>query len=246
VAAKKGLFEVADGGTLFLDEVASMPSSLQVKLLRALQEGAFFPVGGTQEIKVDVRVIAASNQDLSQAVAQGAFREDLYYRLNVIPVHIPPLRERREDILLLATHFLEKYKASLPKALEGFSKEAAELLLCYDWPGNVRELENAVEHGVTLAKGPFVEVADLPDIRQVVLSQASSWIAGFIAQPLRVARQMFEREYFRELLKISQGNVSETARMARIARQNLQAKLKILDLNPRDVPRRPKSPPPQV
>ncbi|MCZ6550650.1 MAG: sigma-54 dependent transcriptional regulator, partial [candidate division NC10 bacterium] len=145
VAAKAGLFEVADGGTIFLDEIAETSPAIQVKLLRVLQERIFRRVGGTDDIEVDVRVIAATHQELQELIQKGQFREDLYYRLNVIPVHLAPLRERREDIPLLAMNFLAKYSEETKRPIRGVAPEAMELFLRYDWPGNVRELENAIE-----------------------------------------------------------------------------------------------------
>src|SRR5687767_842443 len=160
VGARQGRFEQAHKGTLFLDEVGTMITALQMKLLRALQEREFARVGDTQAIKVDVRVIAATNSDLAKMVSDGAFREDLYYRLNVIPIQLPPLRERREDIPLLAKHFLEKFAPGVPMQ---FSQGAMRVLMAYPWPGNVRQLENAVERAVTLRSGRTeIDVADLP------------------------------------------------------------------------------------
>jgi two-component system response regulator PilR (NtrC family) len=150
IANKRGLLEMAEAGTLFMDEIGELPLSLQVKLLRVIQEREFKRVGGTEDIKVDVRIISASNQDLQQKVAHGGFREDLFYRLNVIQIKLPPLRERKEDITLLVNHFVRKYSADTGKKIEGISPEAMELLLGYDFPGNVRELENIIERSITL------------------------------------------------------------------------------------------------
>ena len=152
----------ADGGTLFLDEVADLSPVTQPKILRVLQEGEFDRLGGTRSIKVDVRLVAASNQDLAQLVKERRFREDLFYRLNVITVHVPPLRERREDIPLLAEHFLRVYAAKNNRRLEGLTDDALKRLEAYAWPGNVRELENVIERGVVLARGSQMDVADLP------------------------------------------------------------------------------------
>jgi two-component system response regulator HydG len=160
--AKKGRFELADGGTLFLDEVADLSPVTQPKILRVLQEGEFERVGGTRTIRVDVRIVAATNQDLAQLVKDKRFREDLYYRLNVITVTTPPLRDRREDIRVLAQHFLRLYAAKNNRVLEGFSDEAMGCLEAYRWPGNVRELENVVERAVVLARGGVIEAGNLP------------------------------------------------------------------------------------
>lgn len=156
IANKRGLLEMAEGGTLFMDEIGELPLPLQVKLLRVIQEREFKRVGGTEDIKVDVRIISASNQDLQQKVAQGVFREDLFYRLNVIQIKLPPLRERKEDITLLTNHFIRKYSAETGKEVEGIAPEALELLLSYDFDGNVRELENIIERSITLETSPTI------------------------------------------------------------------------------------------
>ncbi len=165
---KRGLFEVANGGTIFLDEISEMSASMQVKLLRVLQERTIRPVGGTQETAIDVRVIAATNKDLSQMVANNAFREDLYYRVSVIPIQVPPLRERRADVELLASHFLKKYSAAAQKSILRIAPESLVALRAYDWPGNVRELENTVERAVALETGQDLKVeldSDVPRAR---------------------------------------------------------------------------------
>jgi DNA-binding NtrC family response regulator len=156
-ADKKGLMEVADKGTFFLDEIGETPPETQVKLLRVLEERRFYPVGGTTARRVDVRFVAASNRDLLQMVAEGTFREDLYYRLNVIPVTLPPLRERTKDIPLLAAHFLAKYAGKLGKEIKGIAPAAQAKLEAHDWPGNVRELENAIQRAVALSRGDVIE-----------------------------------------------------------------------------------------
>ncbi len=169
-----GLFQAAHGGTLFLDEIADMSLAMQVKLFRVLQEGRLRPVGSTQEVAVDVRVIAATNKQLEREIAEGRFREDLYYRISVIPIHLPPLRERREDIPLLARHFLERFRQKMHKPVDGISAEAQVLLEAYDWPGNVRELENTIERAITLETSPFILPESLPEkIRQRGASQPS-------------------------------------------------------------------------
>jgi two-component system response regulator PilR (NtrC family) len=161
-ANKKGLIEVAEHGTIFLDEIGEMPAAMQVKLLRVLQERRFRRVGGLEELQADIRVIAATNQDLTRLVAEGRFREDLYYRINVIPISLPPLRERREDVPLLAEHFLAKYREQMGKAISGISGDAMELLMAYDWPGNIRELENVIERAVALELTPAILPESLP------------------------------------------------------------------------------------
>ncbi len=160
---RRGLFQAAHGGTLFMDEIGNMNLAMQVKLYRVLQEGKVRPLGSTEELDVDVRVIAATNRDLEKAIAAGEFREDLFYRLSVIPIHVPSLRERREDIPLLARHFLEQFRKSMEKPVQGISPEAMGRLEAYDWPGNVRELENTIERAVALESGTEISPKVLPD-----------------------------------------------------------------------------------
>src|SRR6201998_597053 len=160
---RRGLFQASDGGTLFMDEIGNMNLAMLVKLYRVLQEGKVRPLGSTEEIDVDVRVITATNKDLEKAIANGEFREDLFYRLSVIPIHVPSLRERREDIPLLARHFLEQFRKSMEKPIEGISPEAMSLLESYDWPGNVRELENTIERAVALESGTEISSKVVPD-----------------------------------------------------------------------------------
>jgi two-component system response regulator PilR (NtrC family) len=160
---RRGLFQASHGGTLFMDEIGNMNQAMQVKLYRVLQEGKVRPLGSTEEIDVDVRVIAATNKDLEKAIAAGEFREDLFYRLSVIPIHVPSLRERREDIPLLARHFLERFRKEMEKPVKGISPEAMVLLESYDWPGNVRELENTIERAVALETGPEISARVLPE-----------------------------------------------------------------------------------
>src|SRR5690242_16032484 len=160
---RQGLFQAAHGGTLFLDEIGNMSQTMQVKLYRVLQEGKVRPIGSTEESDVDVRIIAATNKNFEKEIAEGHFREDLYYRLSVIPIHVPALRERREDIPLLARHFLERFRKSMEKPIEGISPEAMSKLEAYDWPGNVRELENTMERAVALEAGTEISVRVLPD-----------------------------------------------------------------------------------
>jgi two-component system response regulator PilR (NtrC family) len=160
---RKGLFEAAHGGTLFMDEIGNMSLTMQVKLYRVLQEGKVRPIGSTEEIDVDVRIIAATNKEFEKEIAEGRFREDLYYRLSVIPIQLPALRERREDIPLLARHFLERFRKSMEKPIEALSPEAVRRLEAYDWPGNVRELENTMERAVALETGGEISLRVLPD-----------------------------------------------------------------------------------
>src|SRR5207302_136536 len=162
VQSKPGRFELADGGTLFLDEIGEIPMEMQVKLLRAIQESEFERVGGVKTTKVEVRLIAATSRELGKEIAAGRFREDLYYRLNVVPIFLPPLRERREDIPLLVEHFREKYNARLRKNVEKIEEDALACLMAYPWPGNIRELENILERTILFAEGPRISLQELP------------------------------------------------------------------------------------
>lgn len=174
---RRGLFQASDGGTLFMDEIGNMNLAMQVKLYRVLQEGKVRPLGSNEEIDVDVRVIAATNRDLEKAIANGEFREDLFYRLSVIPLHVPALRDRREDIPLLARYFLDRFRNSMNKHIEAISPQAMRRLESYDWPGNVRELENTIERAVALESGPEISVSVLPD-RVAATSSAVATVAG--------------------------------------------------------------------
>jgi len=230
VGSKQGLFQRADRGTIFLDEIATLPLVLQVKLLRVLQEGTYYPLGSVTPVEVDVRVVAASNQNLEEAVKAGTFREDLYYRLNVIHILLPPLRDRKEDIPNLAQHFLGKYAKEHGKAIKGLEPAAQEQLMRHSWPGNVRELENAVEHAVAVCAGQTLTARDLPERR----SHAASGGGGsMIHQTLHQARDEFEKQYIQALLKATGGNITKAAVMAGIARQNLQLKIKESGINPK-------------
>jgi DNA-binding NtrC family response regulator len=227
--AKAGLFEEANGGTLFLDEVGDLPLSAQVKLLRVLQEKEVRRVGETRSVRVDVRVVAATHRDLRAAAAQGSFREDLFYRLNVFPVQLPPLRERKEDIPLLAAHLLDKHCKTMGRTLEGMTPEALRALLGYPWPGNVRELENALMRAVAVASGPRVTERDLPlEVRE---RQEGTLPGGAARQlpyrdALDLARDRFSREYLTALLRDFEGNVTRAAEHAGIERESLHRLLK--------------------
>jgi two-component system response regulator HydG len=228
---KKGLFEAADGGTIFLDEIGDVPAATQVRLLRVLQEGEVKRVGANESIKVDVRVIAATNVDLARAKEQGRFREDLFYRLNVIAVQLPPLRDRPEDVPLLAQHFLRMYSSKLKKKLTGFTPRAMEALTCNRWVGNVRELENVVERASVLTSHEVVDVDDLPPGFQDQ-PQAGSQVEVFslahlpYAQAKRLAMRAFERRYLTALLEKNNQNVSSAARAAGVDRSNFRRLLK--------------------
>ncbi len=199
---KKGLIELAEHGTIFLDEIGEMSPSVQVKVLRVLQDRRFRRVGGLEEIEADIRIIAATNQDLSRMVSEGKFREDLFYRINVIPVHLPPLREREEDIPLLAEHFLSKYCKQMDKAITSISGEAMELLTAYTWPGNIRELENVIEHAVALEQARAILPASLPE---AIRSDARRTAQAPVALPdhgfdLEEHVHGIEREYLSQAL----------------------------------------------
>ncbi|HMK60190.1 MAG TPA: sigma-54 dependent transcriptional regulator [Dissulfurispiraceae bacterium] len=229
---KKGLIEEADKGTLFLDEIGEMTPSLQVKLLRVLQDGEFFRLGDTISRRVNMRIIAATNKDLMKAIFDKQFREDLYYRLNVIPIELPPLRKRKGDIPLLVNHFLQKHAAKgQGKIISGFSKEALQILINYDFPGNIRELENAVEYAIAFSRSDLIEKEDLPDYILNGRKAVKETRAPF-SVPLREAKFQFEKEIIIGALLESRGNVSEAARHLNIHRQNLQQKIRILGIDP--------------
>jgi two-component system response regulator GlrR len=205
---KKGFLHQAEGGTLFMDEIADLPMSLQVKLLRVLQENEFYPVGGVKPIKANIRYVVATNQDLWSATQEGRFREDLYYRIHVIPVQLPPLRERPEDIPLLAQFFLQHFKREMNRDIQGFSPEALQCLMMYRWPGNVRELANAVERAVAFASCGNIT----PD--HLLLGNEGAPCAHSKLQSLNAAREEFERAYLTHVLNATRGNVSRAAALA--------------------------------
>jgi DNA-binding NtrC family response regulator len=221
VASKPGKFELADKGTLFLDEIGDVPPATQVKLLRVLQEREFERLGGTKTIKVDVRLIAATNRDLREALEQGTFREDLYYRLNVVPIDIAPLRERREDIPELVNLFIARFSGDSGKPVEGITAEAMQILTSYHWPGNVRELQNIIERACALAKGTVLEVADIHlDVRP---QKAGSSVNGFL--PDGMTLEQWEDEMIQESLRRANGNKSQAARLLGLSRNALRYRL---------------------
>ncbi len=246
VGSKPGRFELADGGSLFLDEIGEIPVEMQVKLLRALQESEFERVGGIKTIRVDVRLITATNRDLKALISEGRFREDLYYRLNVVPIALPALRERREDIPLLVTHFVEKYNQRLGKRVEKVEEEALQLLMAYGWPGNIRELENLMERSVLFADGPVILATSLPDsLRERgpgSLPIAALGPLGAITAPsgasmkeiVRQAQAELERELIARALEETGGNVTRAAKRLQISRKSLQVKMKELGLRGTD------------
>jgi two-component system response regulator HydG len=222
---KEGRFELADGGTLFLDEVADLSPVTQPKILRVLQEGEFERLGGTRTMRVDVRIVAATNQDLAQMVREKRFREDLYYRLNVITVTVPPLRERREDIQVLAQHFLHLYAAKNNRRLEGFSDEAIRRLEGYSWPGNVRELENVIERGVVLAKGAQMDVADLPE----EIAGATPLPEGVLSIRIGTPLAEVEQRLLEATLRATRNNKTLTAKLLGIDVRTVARKLERWD-----------------
>jgi DNA-binding NtrC family response regulator len=231
---KPGMFEVADRGTLFLDEVGELPQSLQAKLLRALQEREIRRVGGTKVIPVDVRLVSATNRDLAESVRKREFREDLFYRVNVIPIVLPPLRERTGDIPLLAYHFLGRYGRNREQPLDGIDAEALALLEGYVWPGNVRELQNVIERACVLADGPSLRLRDLPEhVRG--RGRAAPPLPGKDL-PLREAREawlrIFTQEYLLDLLRRHGGNISQAARTAGVDRKTLHRLLTRFAIKP--------------
>jgi len=221
LARREGRFERAHGGTLFLDEVGELSLGAQVKLLRVLQEGEIERLGGTAPVHVDVRVVSATRRELQREVAEGRFREDLYYRLNVVEVRIPPLASRREDVSLLADHFLRRFAAKNAKPVRGFSPEAVKALEEYAWPGNVRELEHAVERAVVLARGEVLEVADLPDS----VRSGPRGAAGQVVIPIGTPMEEVERRLIHETLRHTGGDKTLAARLLGIAARTIYRKL---------------------
>lgn len=221
---KLGRFELADGGTLFLDEIGDMPPEVQVKILRVLQDGTFERLGSTRTLQVDVRVVAATNKDLMQEVEAGRWRLDLYYRLNVISLRLPALRERREDIPLLVAHFLRKYAAQNNKQVSGIQQQVLQSLQHADWPGNVRELENVIERAVVLAKDPIIGIAELPG--HIQEKELAPTAGDHFALPRNATLAEIEREAIVQALQHSGGNRQATARSLNIGLATLYRKLK--------------------
>ena len=222
---KEGRFRQAHGGSLFLDEISEMSLAMQVKLLRVLQEREITRVGGEEVIKVDVRIIAATNKDLLEEIEAGRFREDLYYRLNVVTLNLPPLREKREDIPLLAQHFLEVFSETNSKKIKGFTPQAMDRMLKYDWPGNVRELMNAVERGVVLSRSEYLDEQDLP-----IIPMDASVSGKILAKDALLADMPLdevEKATVLKTLELTEGNKSEAARRLGITRRTLHKKLKV-------------------
>jgi two-component system nitrogen regulation response regulator NtrX len=237
LSARKGKFELAHGGTLFLDEIGDMSLKTQAKVLRALQEQRIEPVGGTGSVEVDVRVIAATNKDLAGEIRRGTFREDLYFRLNVIPFHVPPLRERLEDVPALARHFMESLAAEHGRRPKAFAPEALDVLARLPWPGNVRELRNIVERLVIMTPGDRIEVRHLPaslleSLPPRNLGEAPAPLAAAGESTLASARDDFERQYILRRYRECGGNMSRTAEALGVERSNLYRKMKAFGLLP--------------
>jgi DNA-binding NtrC family response regulator len=235
VQSKPGRFELADGGTLFLDEIGEIPLEMQVKLLRAIQESEFERVGGVKTTRVEVRLIAATSRDLTKEIAGGRFREDLFYRLNVVPVFLPPLRERREDTPLLVEHFRQKYNARLKKNVEKIEDDALTALAAYSWPGNIRELENVLERTILFAESNVIRLADLPaSLRTGPSGEAASFVSGLLPgsppgplkEIVKGQVQAIERDLIVRGLEVTGNNVTRTARLLKISRKSLQMKMK--------------------
>jgi two-component system response regulator GlrR len=218
IKSSKGLFAQADGGTIFLDEIGDMPLAIQAKFLRVLQERQFYPLGSQQARNVDLRVVVATNKNLRELVKEGQFREDLFYRVNVIPIMLPELKERPEDIPLLAEHFLRKYSQAMKKRINGFSQGAMLRLMQYDWPGNVRELENTIEYAVAMCLNDLITEGH-------ILPQKAEHDSNQI-KPMKQARDEFESDYLTHLLKSTGGNVSNAAKLAGRYRADLYNLLK--------------------
>ena len=242
VTTKPGLFEVADGGTVFLDEVGNITASIQAKLLRVLQEREFKPVGGTNAKKVDIRLIAATNKDLEKMIKDGTFMEDLYYRLNIVPIYLPPLKDRQEDIPLLAVHFLKKYAEEMGKAIKGFTPEAMEKLVRYAWPGNVRELENVIERTVVMMENEeMVRVGHLilpgeqeKDVLENHIPVTSEELKEIKKQMREKAVEEIERAFVLNALERNHWNVTRAAEEVGMLRPNFQAMMRKYNLRARE------------
>jgi DNA-binding NtrC family response regulator len=228
--AKPGRFELAEGGTLFLDEIGEIPPAVQPKLLRALQDRSFFRVGAVKTIEVDVRVVAATNRDLEADIAAGRFREDLYYRLNVVPIHVPALRERVADLPALADFFLRRSARRHGKTVEGFAPDALAALVQFQWPGNLRQLENAVERAILFTEGSLIRREDLPSEVRPCDAAARDPSALPLRERVREATRSIEREAIIEALRRTEGNVTRAARTLGLSRRGLQLKMKELEI----------------
>ena len=232
---RPGLLEHAHGGTLFLDEIADMPPTTQAKILRVLTDQSYHRVGGQRPVKVDVRVLSATSRNLQDEISAGRFREDLFYRLNVVPVRLPPLRERREDIPELVSHFLARFAAERRMPALSISEEAMAALQAHDWPGNVRQLRNIMERTIILAPGDRVSCIDVDLLPPEILDNqsavgGSTTAMAIMGSPLREARESFEREYLKIQIRRFSGNISRTASFIGMERSALHRKLKALGI----------------
>lgn len=226
IRTKKGLFEEADGGTLFLDEIGELPAPLQVKLLRVLQEGEIRRVGESKSIKIDVRIVTATVKDLTKEVNEGRFREDLFYRLNVLPIHIPPLRERKEDIPLLIDHFIKKYNQSMNKNVKGVDHQVLEILMNYKWYGNVRELENTIERAIVLTDKEYIELNDLPAEVREYREESRPETIFEEEYSIKKASRVLEINLIKKALKKTRGNHTHAAKLLEISHRALLYKIK--------------------
>jgi transcriptional regulator with PAS, ATPase and Fis domain len=236
---KIGKFQFAANGTLFLDEIGDTSLATQVKLLRVLQEHSFTPVGSNREITVDARIIAATNQDLEKLIKEGKFREDLFYRLNVMPIFLPALRERREDIPSLVFHFIEKFNLEHRSQIKGITPEAIQLLENFDWPGNIRELENAIEHAFIVENTEHITYFSLPEYirkqsRRFTTPLEQKGDSAFYHLDWEKGKEAFEREFIVQALKNHQGRINITAESANIPKNTLLRKIKKYQINPKD------------
>ena len=226
----KGYFEVANGGTLFLDEIGEASLALQVKLLRVLQEGEFIKVGGTESLYSDVRIISATNKDLSKAVEDGEFREDLYWRINVIDIKMPPLRERKEDIPLLAHFFLKKFVEKGQKNVTSISSEAMKLLMDFHWPGNIRQLDNVIQASASFCEGDVIDVSSIPEAIRTIHPSLEG-ITDISSLIYKEAKDNFDKKYFEKLLKACHGKPKDAAKEAKIDVATVYRKLREYDIN---------------
>jgi two-component system response regulator AtoC len=229
VKDKQGRFQEAEGGTIFLDEIGEMPLPLQAKLLRVLQEEEITPLGDVGSKKIDVRVIAATSKLLEKEIEAGRFREDLFYRLNVMTIHLPPLRERRGDIPLLAGYFIDLFNKKLKKNIEGLSSEAMPILMEYTWPGNVRELENVIERAILLVKGRWISPAEIPDNMKKA-QKLPPYFGSDENLSLKRASKWLERDLIEKALKLTNGNRTQAAKVLEVSRPMLISKIKEYDL----------------
>jgi transcriptional regulator with PAS, ATPase and Fis domain len=231
---KPGRVEEADGGTIFLDEIADMSKSLQAKLLRFLEDGTFVRVGGTQELRVNVRLLAATNRDIAQAIAAEQFREDLFHRLNVVQLRLPPLRERGEDILLLAGHFLKMFRLAMNKNVQGITASARQKLLAHPWPGNVRELRNVIERALILEATNEIQPSSLPDFQVEARLQKAPAIHPAPGESLDDALMRLERELITQALEQHDFNLTRAAECLNLTRHSLRYRMQRLNMNAGD------------